>query len=197
MTGRRQSRSPNSAPRTSLTSPLDVGWLRIGGAGRLGLTMAPGRNQRGAFTGHVWARDLKLDVERLAGHHGVGTLVCLLGDDELRRLGIPDYSDVVRAYGIELLRLPIIDGDIPRDREAVDSLVQAVLDRLDAERCVVIHCAGGLGRAGTIGGCCLRALGFGPEDVFERLAMARGPRCPENAAQRQFIASFAPGGHTQ
>ena len=37
--------------KTSQNSPLDVGWLDTQTPGRIGLTMAPGRQQRGAFTG--------------------------------------------------------------------------------------------------------------------------------------------------
>jgi hypothetical protein len=56
---------------------------------------------------------------------------------------------------------------------------------------VVIHCQGGLGRAGTIGGCLFVALGNSPEDALAEIRRARGPNAPETQAQKEFIRGFA------
>jgi len=54
----------------------------------------------------------------------------------------------------------------------------------------VIHCMGGLGRAGTIGGCVLRAAGLDAPATFAALLDARGECCPETNAQRLYVQQF-------
>jgi len=49
---------------------------------------------------------------------------------------------------------------------------------------------GGLGRAGTIGGCVLRAAGLDAPATFAALLDARGECCPETNAQRLYVQQF-------
>ena len=51
----------------------------------------------------------------------------------------------------------------------------------------------GCGRAGTIGGCVLRAAGLDAPATFAALLDARGPRCPETNAQRLYVQQFTVG----
>lgn len=175
--------------RTSETDPIEVGWIAEP-FDRLGITMAPGK-RASSLSGAPWRRDLELDLLRLRYFHRVDTLVCLLPDAEMEALGIRRYEERARAHGMEVLRLPIPDGRTPSDAVAVRSLVRAVRARLEAGRRVVVHCRGGLGRAGTISGCVLVGSGVAPEAALELLVRARGPSCPENEAQRAFVRSFA------
>jgi protein tyrosine phosphatase (PTP) superfamily phosphohydrolase (DUF442 family) len=176
--------------RTSETDPIEVSWLGGVPRGELGITFAPGKRASSAL-GAPWERDLELDLLRLRAFHRVDTLVCLVTDDELSRLGMggPAYAERVRAHGMELLRLPIRDGGVPTAAE-VAPLVAAVRARLAAEGRVVVHCRGGLGRAGTIAGCVLVDHGQDAAAALERLAQRRSRSCPETAAQRAFVASY-------
>ncbi len=175
-----------TAPRTSATHPLEVGWIV---PGRVGLTFAPGKHAPSTL-GAPWQRDLRADLDVLA-RLGVGTLVSLVEEHELKSLRIVDLVERARELSIVVERFPIVDGDVPADPEGVRALVDAVVDRQARGERVVIHCRGGLGRAGTVGGCVLVALGHEPERALEILAAARGPTCPETEAQRAFIRSFA------
>ena len=69
------------------------------------------------------------------------------------------------------------------------NLVHELIARRDAP--ILIHCIGGLGRAGVIAGCLLRALDVAPDEVLRRLVAARGKRCPEFPEQRSFVRSFS------
>lgn len=182
--GGRQRRSV----RTSETDPIGVSWLDAPGGRALGITFAPGKHASSQI-GAPWRRDLELDLLRLRCFHRVDTLVCLLEDDEIERLGMHGYEQCVHAHAMELLRLPIPDGHEPSMLGA-RSVVRAIRSRLDAGRRLVVHCRGGLGRAGTIAGCVLVASGIAPSDALELLVRARGASCPETDAQRAFVRSF-------
>ena len=180
-------------PRTSQSHPLRVDWLPIDLPGRVGLTFAPGKKQADAATG-AWDRDLDTDLHRLREEFGTSTLVCLLEDRELEELEIPDLVEAAASVGIAVRRLPIEDGWVPRDLDAVRSLVAEVIATARGGDNVVIHCKGGLGRAGTIGGCVLVAAGVAPVDALSMLKDARGPNCPETDRQRAFIEQFSETG---
>lgn len=173
-------------PTTSAISPLRVGWLV---PQRLGLTFAPGKYDPHAKEAS-WARDLGEDVARLVGEHGAKTVVPLLEEHEFELLRIPTLLETYGQAGLEVLHFPIRDGHIPAKLDAVRALVRAIVQRVNEGGTVVVHCRGGLGRAGTIGGCSLLGLGKTAKEVFPMLVAARGKSCPENDEQRAFIRRF-------
>ena len=175
--------------KTSETHPLQVGWLAGPWPGRVGLTFAPGKQQAAALSG-AWLRNLQLDLHQLLTVHGAQQLVCLLEDHELVELAIPDLAQRALGGGLLFSRLPIQDGSIPVDVGAVRALVRQICDWAAAGQTTVIHCKGGLGRAGTIGGCVLRAAGLDVPATFAALLEARGPSCPETNAQRLYVQHF-------
>lgn len=175
--------------RTSITHPLEVAWLPTPWPGSVGLTFAPGKKDPAAATG-AWDRDLDVDLARLKTVHGTAVLVSLIEDHELDLLHINKLPQATVAAGITFRRFPIPDVSIPNDASLVSALVAEIIQHAREGRNVVIHCRGGLGRAGTIGGCVLRSAGLAPEAALATLATARGPNCPETRAQRDFIRSF-------
>jgi len=177
-------------PRTSETDPIQVAWLPLTQPGRVGLTLAPGKQAPSAYSGRPWRRDLAADLDRLARVYAVTTLVCLMEDHELHACGIAGLETAAGARGITFLRLPIPDGGIPADRDAVRTLVAEVAGRAQAGSHTAIHCRGGLGRTGTIAGVLLRTLGFGVDEALAALHDARGPACPETAAQIAYITRY-------
>ncbi len=158
--------------------------------GTVSLTMAPSKHCQALFAGGEWQRDVLTDLEYLMQTANTGLLVCLLQDDETVRLKIPHLIGEAEAR-MEVLRLPIADGGISDDLDAVKDLIDAIEDAATAGINVVIHCRGGLGRAGTIGGCYLRQRGYSDDEIFARLAKRDLEKCPETAAQRAFIRAFA------
>jgi len=183
--------------RTSFSHPIRVGWLPSLpdlGPGRVGLTFAPGKKQRDAATG-PWDRDLDVDLRCLREEFGVEHLVCLLEDQELDSLAIADLPSAAPANGLEFSRLPIADSSVPADLAAVQALVVRILESAAAGKNVVVHCKGGLGRAGTIGGCVLRAAGLDGPSALKALKDARGEKCPETQAQREYVRQFPAPSH--
>ena len=95
------------------------------------------------------------------------------------------------ACDLKFERLRIADGAIPAEIGAVRELVARIGGWAAAGETTVIHCMGGLGRAGTIGGCVLRAAGLDAPATFAALLDARGPSCPETNAQRLYVQQFS------
>ena len=182
--------------RTSITHPLTVSWLEpphqhTPTPGRLGVTLAPGRRST-STRGFRWERDLHRDLTALQLEYHVDTLVSLVPPDEARAIGIHTLPEQCRTRSLEHHHLPIPDGGVPApsQRAAYDALIHHIVTALAASKTVVIHCQAGLGRAGTLAGCTLVALGLTPDEALHQLSTRRSPRCPENQRQRDFIRTF-------
>jgi protein-tyrosine phosphatase len=154
------------------------------------LTFAPGKHDRGIYSGDRWERDLDADLTALRNVYEAQTLVCLLENQELIDLGIPDYVARVAAHDLELKRFPIRDACIPENEGALRSLVGRLAAGVRAGRRLVVHCRGGLGRAGTVAGCVLVALGVPPDEALVRLRVRDPSKCPETKEQRDFVRLF-------
>jgi protein-tyrosine phosphatase len=175
--------------RTSETDPIRVDFLPRAARrlpGRIGLTFAPGK--RDPVFG--WNRDLGADLRRLRDHYGVRLLVPLVEDHELALLGIEALVSEAQEVGLRVHRLPIRDVDVPTSTDEVVVAVRVILAAATAGDTVVIHCRGGLGRAGTLGSCCLVALGRSPRQAVHLVRSVR-PGAVEMPAQELFVESFA------
>lgn len=169
------------APRTSVTDPLYVDWVL---PDRLGITFLPGKRAPSLF-GSPWVRDLGADLDRLVAER-VALLVSLVEDAELERLGVPDLVEAATRRGVRVWRAPVRDGGVP-----TEEAMRAILREVEAEPGrVVVHCRGGLGRAGTVAACLLVAGGEAPETAVARVRAAR-PGAVENALQERFVVRFA------
>ena len=177
--------------RTSVTHPIYVGWLPRDAPGKAGLTFAPGKAGSSNMGHYCWQRDLTTDLIRLRDADGVSHLVCLIEDHEFEILAITDYLKTAHQLGLEVLRHPIPDGGIPAHPSDVDAIIGSLSATLDAGHHVVIHCRGGLGRAGTVAGCFLVSQGHSVAQARDILHRVRGPNCPENDRQKEFIARYA------
>ncbi len=167
------------AARESLE--LRVDWVDAATPGRLGLTICPGRRDRG--------RVLADDLAALEAA-GAETLVCMVPDDELRWAGAEDLPDAAEAAGLRFVHAPVLDQGVPTPHRA-ETLVAEIDAALRAGHDVVVHCMGGLGRSGTLAACVLVAHGLAPEAAIAAVRRARGPRAVESARQAHFVHAFA------
>lgn len=134
-----------------------------------------------------------MDLDRLAEKYATDLLVCLLEDHELEWLQIPDLIGKAKSHGFDTHRLPIPDGGVLPEGEGVKKAVDLILASAREGKNVVVHCAGGLGRTGTVAGCALVTLGFSSQEAIDILHRVRGPRCPENRRQERFMAEYLGG----
>ena len=106
------------------------------------------------------------------------TLVPLTEDDEMRRLGIPDLVERARQKSLDVLRFPFHDGGVPKSLDATVNFLDELAVRYGRGERLVIHCAGGLGRAGTIGACLRLKLGL------DATAEPQSPACGDCEARK-------------
>ncbi|KAI0768654.1 protein-tyrosine phosphatase-like protein [Trametes elegans] len=133
--------------------------------GNLYMSSCPGKKVRleGPVRGrNTVCRDLRSDLRRIKGV-GVACIVCCLDDAELLSLGVawPDYVRAAGELGIDILRLPIPEGLPPTDPATLDAHLCKLIDSYTL--CglpVLVHCRGGVGRAGIIACCWMLKLGL-------------------------------------
>jgi protein-tyrosine phosphatase len=115
-------------------------------------------------------------------------------------------TDNVLPYDPSPLRLlralkfkDLIGGARPdnpqREADMLRDVVQAVVGELRAGRGVVVHCAGGTGRTGTVIACSLAALGMPEAEVLSYMATVNVARrksqgWPESDWQKSQVANF-------
>jgi len=160
--------------RTSEADPLQIASVEAGARrGRIGITFAPGKNDRSA-SGGPWARDLGRDLDVIVDW-GARALVTLLEPQELAWLAITRLGAEVERRGMEWLHLPIRDVSVPGPE--FEAKWPAASERLraclDAGENIVVHCRGGLGRAGMISARLLVETGIDPEVAMARVRTAR------------------------
>ncbi|MGP6192403.1 MAG: cyclin-dependent kinase inhibitor 3 family protein [Vulcanimicrobiaceae bacterium] len=150
------------------------------------MTLCPGKKDPDALTGS-WDRDLGIDLDAIR-HWGARAVVTLLDDRELSMLKVTSLGNEVRKRGMAWFQLPIVDTSVPDDEferswHVAGPMIRAILN--GGER-VLVHCRGGLGRAGTIAAQILVELGEEPVAAMRRVRQAR-PHAIENSAQEAYV----------
>ena len=114
-----------------------------------------------ARDGKKYMRDIVTDVGNYA-ERGITLIVCLLSDCEIRSIGADAkaYGPACLRKGIELFQYPIIEMAPPEDLakwncEVVSKIISHLVQRKGH---VLIHCRGGVGRAGMLACNILSAL---------------------------------------
>lgn len=179
-------------PRTSLTHPLQIATISSGdGFGNIGVTFCPGKVQIDGATG-TWSRDLPTDIQAISDW-GATSLVSLIEDHEIEALQVRGLEAECQLHGIDWLHMPIPDVSSPTDKFEAEWLTggEGLRSRLRNGFNVVVHCKGGLGRAGTITARLLVELGADPEDAIQRVRVAR-PGAIETLEQERHVQGIRP-----
>ncbi|WP_221090666.1 cyclin-dependent kinase inhibitor 3 family protein [Deinococcus aquaedulcis] len=177
---------------TSAQNPIRVDWVPTSlWPGQLGLTFAPGKKGSSVYQpGVVHDRELAADMQTLA-REGTQVIAPLLEDFEFDLLGLEGYHDAAGAHALAVAPYPIPDQGVPRDTAAFAAYLDELMTHLLDGRRVVVHCRGGLGRAGLTAACLLVQAGLDPQAAIALVRAARSPHAIETAEQEAFIHDFA------
>jgi len=138
----------------------------------------------------AWDRDLALDLDAIR-NWGASAIVTLLEPEELTLLRVERLGEEVLRRKMSWFHLPIVDVSIPDQRfekkwrTAGEELRSILRNGSD----VLVHCRGGLGRAGTIASRLLIELGMAPETAIARVRAVR-PGAIETRAQEEYVLAI-------
>ena len=165
----------------SLAGPLHIDTVTTPGGGTIGMVHCPGRCVA------PWQRDLRADLAAIEAW-GADGLVSLIEGREFEKLGVASFPQVMLASHIAWHHIPIRDMHTP-GTEAFTAWAAsgpAILDTLRGGGRIVLHCAAGLGRTGTIAAKLLMALGLTADEAIAQVRSAR-PGTIETAEQEAFV----------
>ena len=174
--------------KNSQTDPLRIDSVRVSAlGGEIGMTLCPGK-KAASLSGFQWDRDLALDAAAIR-EWGARAVVTLIEEHEFRELDVEQLPEVIRGAGLEWHHLPIRDIDVPGGHfEKRWQYAGARLrERLRSGERVLVHCKGGLGRAGTVAAVvanCQTKGGFKPSDFMPSF----GPPTEQTEEQMQSAA---------
>ena len=123
-------------------------------------------------------------------------IVCLLNDSELRHLGVQvkEYRAACEKQGIVFYQYPVIEMAPPEDLSSFrGEVIEEIIRHMrEGEGNVLVHCRGGVGRAGLVA-CCVLALMCefsSHKKIIEFVRKRRDRRCVESRKQEDFVEKF-------
>jgi ADP-ribosyl-[dinitrogen reductase] hydrolase len=173
--------------RTSISHPLLIAVVTAGPEfGRIGITFCPGKYDPHGLSG-AWDRDLVLDLDAISDW-GAAAVVTLLEPKELTLLRVEGLGQEVSRRNMLWFHLPIVDVSIPNEKfeQAWDVAGEELRSILRRKLDVLVHCRGGLGRAGMIAARLLIELGMEPKKAIASVRAAR-PGAIETSEQEEFV----------
>lgn len=156
----------------------------------IGMCACPGRNEPKIDNAEHWQRDLDEDLASIV-RWNADYLVTLVEAFEFDTLGVSNLPCCLREVNIQWLHLPT-ENLCPPDFSSLSQ--QPALDVfLDGElrkgKRIVIHCAAGKGRTGTLASALLIRQGWTASAAVAEIRKAR-PGTIESIAQLEFLLDY-------
>ena len=174
--------------RTSESHPLQIDWITSDlFVGRIGITLCPGKYQPISWSGG-WNRDLEVDISAIEDS-GATTVVSLVEDTEMKKLRVQGLGKAILAHNLNWIHLPFEDTTAPDEDwvQDFDLVAPSIIASIMKGESIVVHCKGGLSRAGTVVALLLQELGINMPSAVKMILDARSVD-GINQEQEEFLA---------
>jgi protein-tyrosine phosphatase len=166
-------------------SALDMNFVPTPWHGQIAMSSCPGRGDATAPSEEI----LVADVVYLK-QQGIRTVVSLLETAELERLGAKSISHHLGLRGITWHQLPVVDFGVPSLAVTAQwcRLIPALTQTLQSGP-VLVHCAHGKGRSGTLVATLFKTWGWTTDEAVKHVRKHR-PGAIETLKQEAFVHAF-------
>jgi protein-tyrosine phosphatase len=122
---------------------------------------------------------------------GIHQVVTLTPEDERRKLGVADMPQRIIGAGCDWLEVPVVNFGTPEKGEMrrFTDMIDDASQRLKAGQKVLVHCRGGIGRAGKVGALLMMRGGMEADLAISTLRKHR-PGCVQTAKQEDFVRAY-------
>lgn len=122
----------------------------------------------------------------------VTVLVSLLTKEENFDLGLQSKKQVCEKYAIDFISFPIIDRSVPTERQTIQirELAKKLVEKVNQNEKIIVHCRGGIGRAGMLCSAILMEQGLSNQETIEKISKIRGVSIPDTEEQKVWIMKY-------
>ena len=120
----------------------------------------------------------------------VDCLVSLLEQSEIEELELNSEEELCEKWDIQFINFPILDFNTPKNEHEFLALAEALANKVEAGKRVVIHCRMGIGRSSTLAAAILIKLGYEGANVFDVIGQYRKLKVPDTEEQKNWILSL-------
>ena len=164
--------------------PLEINTVAIGDhGGSVGMCCCPGRIEQ-HHDGVHRQRDLDEDLAMVSSWQP-NLVISLLELHEFEFLGVSRLPEEFKKR-FEWLHYPVRDLAAPFNARQQDSPLAEWFSAITRGERILLHCAAGLGRTGTVAAGLLMLAGQSADSAIKQVRAAR-PGTVESASQEQFL----------
>ena len=121
----------------------------------------------------------------------IDTVVSFLTDEENEELGLEYERMDCRREGFDFIKFPIEDRQFPDSYLKTKELVKILIDKINENKKILMHCRGGIGRVSIIAASVLSTLNNASvKQSFEDISKIRGIKVPDTDEQIDWTEEF-------
>jgi len=122
----------------------------------------------------------------------VTVLVSLLTREESFDLGLQKEKQLCEKHAIDFVSFPIIDRSVPTEKQTIQirELAKKLVEKINQNEKIIVHCRGGIGRAGMLCSAILIEKEISNQKAIEKISEARGLKIPDTEEQKEWIMRY-------
>lgn len=134
--------------------------------------------------------ELKTSINQLQTA-GTQAIITLMYSEEISTLGAQSLPELSKELGLKWFQLPILDDNAPNHdfEKAFKNNLSEILNILNNQGVITVHCKGGSGRTGLVIGLLMIQLGYKKEKIIEKIQNLR-PNSLKHPKQITYFNNF-------